>query len=191
MSSSNSPPPGPPEPVDNSDQNALDKQAASSINGSMTIATPPRTREHPAPVAVDPLAALTQTLTPKRAVSYLRVSTREQAERGGREEGFSIPAQREANKKKAQSLGGLVIKEFVERGVSGTSTNRPALKEMLVSCASTPTSTTSSSTSSTAWLATAPTTSTSTSSSTSSTSDSSPPARTSTRLPAACSCTAS
>ena len=27
------------------------------------------------------------------AVSYLRVSTREQAERGGTEEGFSIPAQ--------------------------------------------------------------------------------------------------
>lgn len=32
------------------------------------------------------------------AVSYLRVSTREQAERGGTTEGFSIPAQREANR---------------------------------------------------------------------------------------------
>jgi hypothetical protein len=37
------------------------------------------------------------------AVSYLRVSTREQAERGGTEEGFSIPAQREANARKAAS----------------------------------------------------------------------------------------
>ena len=38
------------------------------------------------------------------AVSYLRVSTREQAERGGTEEGFSIPAQREANARKAAEL---------------------------------------------------------------------------------------
>ncbi|MFA5607680.1 MAG: recombinase family protein, partial [Leucobacter sp.] len=93
----------------------------------MSVATPPQQ-----PIqAADPFAALTQSLTPKRAVSYLRVSTREQAERGGREEGFSIPAQREANKKKAQSMGALVAKEFVERGVSGTSTNRPALQAML------------------------------------------------------------
>ena len=35
-------------------------------------------------------------MTPKFAVSYLRVSTRGQAERGGgNDEGFSIPAQRE------------------------------------------------------------------------------------------------
>ena len=39
------------------------------------------------------------------AVSYLRVSTREQAERGCTEEGFSIPAQREANARKADELG--------------------------------------------------------------------------------------
>ena len=39
------------------------------------------------------------------AVSYLRVSTREQAERGGTEEGFSIPAQRDANQRKADELG--------------------------------------------------------------------------------------
>jgi site-specific DNA recombinase len=31
-----------------------------------------------------------------RAVIYLRVSTKEQAERGGESEGFSIPAQRDA-----------------------------------------------------------------------------------------------
>ena len=83
------------------------------------------------PVAADPFAAFTESFAPKRAVSYLRVSTREQAERGGREEGFSIPAQRDANKKKATSIGAMVVKEFVERGVSGTSTNRPALQAML------------------------------------------------------------
>jgi len=43
-------------------------------------------------------------------VSYLRVSTREQARRGGREEGFSIPAQRAANKRKAMSIGAIVTR---------------------------------------------------------------------------------
>ena len=53
--------------------------------------------------------ALMDSMTPKFAVSYLRVSTRGQAERGGgHDEGFSIPAQREANKKKALSMGAMV-----------------------------------------------------------------------------------
>lgn len=80
---------------------------------------------------IDPMSALAHGLTPKKAVSYLRVSTSEQATKGGGSEGFSIPAQRETNKKKAQSLGAIVTKEFVERGVSGTTANRPALKAML------------------------------------------------------------
>ena len=80
---------------------------------------------------MDPLQAFTASLTPKRAVSYLRVSTREQAERGGEREGFSIPAQREANKRKAASLGAMVIKEFVDRGASARSANRPELQRML------------------------------------------------------------
>ena len=46
------------------------------------------------------------------AVAYLRVSTREQAERGGTEEGFSIPAQREANTRKADELGARIVREF-------------------------------------------------------------------------------
>ena len=77
--------------------------------------------------ATDPLAALGASLTPKRAVSYVRVSTREQAERGGHEEGFSIPAQRDANRRKATSIGALVVKEFVDRGESARSANRPEL----------------------------------------------------------------
>ena len=53
--------------------------------------------------------ALMDSMTPKFAVSYLRVSTRGQAERGGgHDEGFLIPAQREANKKKALSMGAMV-----------------------------------------------------------------------------------
>ena len=76
--------------------------------------------------------ALMDSMTPKFAVSYLRVSTRGQAERGGgHDEGFSIPAQREANKKKALSMGAMVGKEFVDRGASAKSADRPQLQAML------------------------------------------------------------
>ena len=76
--------------------------------------------------------AFMESMTPKFAVSYLRVSTRGQAERGGgHDEGFSIPAQREANKNKAQSLGAFVGKEFVDRGASAKSADRPQLQAML------------------------------------------------------------
>lgn len=78
------------------------------------------------------MSALTASMTPKFAVSYLRVSTRGQAERGGgADEGFSIPAQREANKKKALSMGAIVGKEFVDRGASAKSADRPELQKML------------------------------------------------------------
>ena len=82
------------------------------------------------------LASTTQNLlggiAPKFAVSYLRVSTRGQAERGGgHDEGFSIPAQREANKRKALSMGAIIGKEFVDRGASAKSADRPQLQEML------------------------------------------------------------
>ncbi|NBK77746.1 recombinase family protein [bacterium D16-76] len=71
-------------------------------------------------------------MSPKFAVSYLRVSTRGQAERGGgADEGFSIPAQREANKRKALSMGAIVGKEFVDRGASAKSADRPELQKML------------------------------------------------------------
>ena len=80
----------------------------------------------------NPLGAFAEALTPKVAVSYLRVSTRDQARRGGGDvEGFSIPAQRDANKRKAASLGAIVLKEFVDRGASARSANRPELQRML------------------------------------------------------------
>ena len=80
----------------------------------------------------NPMQTLAASMTPKFAVSYLRVSTRGQAERGGgADEGFSIPAQREANKKKALSMGAMVGKEFVDRGASAKSADRPELQKML------------------------------------------------------------
>lgn len=66
----------------------------------------------------------------RTAVTYERVSTKEQAERGGGE-GFSIPAQREVNTRKAESLGARVIADFVDAGESARSANRPALQELL------------------------------------------------------------
>src|ERR1700677_451390 len=65
------------------------------------------------------------------AVSYLRVSTKEQAQRGGRDEGFSLAAQREANPRKAESLDAAIVEEFTEPGESGTTTDRPALQRLL------------------------------------------------------------
>ena len=72
------------------------------------------------------------TAPAKTAITYLRVSTADQATRGGREEGFSIPAQREANTRKAASLDAVVVEEFVDAGESGTSAaKRPELQRML------------------------------------------------------------
>jgi site-specific DNA recombinase len=65
------------------------------------------------------------------AVIYLRVSTKEQAEKGGEAEGFSIPAQREGCKRKAASLQAVVIEQFVERGESAKTADRPELQRML------------------------------------------------------------
>ena len=75
---------------------------------------------------------LENSLKAKKAVSYIRVSTRGQAERGGENvEGFSLPAQREANKRKASELGAFVVKEFADRGQSAKSADRPQLQAML------------------------------------------------------------
>lgn len=65
------------------------------------------------------------------AITYLRVSTREQATRGGRAEGFSIPAQRDANHRKAASIGARIVEEFVDAGESAKSSKRPNLQRML------------------------------------------------------------
>ncbi len=66
-----------------------------------------------------------------RCVIYLRVSTREQAEKGEGEEGFSIPAQREACTRHVRDAGWLLADEYVDRGESARSADRPALKAML------------------------------------------------------------
>lgn len=78
------------------------------------------------PTSIDRLGETT-TL----AVSYLRVSTKEQAERGGRDEGFSIPAQRDANLRKARDLNAIVVEEFIDAGESARKADRPELMRMI------------------------------------------------------------
>lgn len=65
-------------------------------------------------------------------------STKEQAERGGRDEGFSIPAQREANLRKARELDSIIVEEFVEAGESARKADRPGLLRMIEYVKATP-----------------------------------------------------
>lgn len=65
------------------------------------------------------------------AVSYLRVPTKEQAERGGRAEGFSIPAQPEANLRKARDLNAGITEEFIDADESARKADRPELMRMI------------------------------------------------------------
>src|SRR3954462_15952838 len=67
----------------------------------------------------------------KQAVLYLRVSTSAQADKDRDPEGYSIPAQREACLREAAQLEAIAVAEYVDRGESAKSADRPALKMML------------------------------------------------------------
>ena len=98
----------------------------------MPVTTRPITQTADQTADLDAHQREIDTAQPVRAVAYLRVSTEEQATRGGNREGFSIPAQREAIHKTAAAQKALIVEEFVDAGKSGTSsTRRPALQEML------------------------------------------------------------
>jgi DNA invertase Pin-like site-specific DNA recombinase len=72
-----------------------------------------------------------QESTTKRAVIYLRVSGDKQVERGYGDEGYSIPAQREACHRKAAELGAVVVREYVDLAKSAKTRNRPQFMEMV------------------------------------------------------------
>ena len=74
----------------------------------------------------------------RRAVLYVRVSTKEQLQGNGDPDGYSIPAQRQFCQAKAEDLGAEVVEVFIERGESARSADRPELQRMLLSLASTP-----------------------------------------------------
>lgn len=68
----------------------------------------------------------------KRAVLYLRVSTPGQVLTDYNPEGISIPAQREAGQRKADTLNADIVKEFIEPGKTATSIDkRPRFQEMM------------------------------------------------------------
>jgi site-specific DNA recombinase len=68
----------------------------------------------------------------KRAVIYLRVSSAGQVNTDYDPEGLSIPAQREACKRYAERHGAVVVREYVEPGVSGGSLlKRAAFRRMI------------------------------------------------------------
>ena len=66
-----------------------------------------------------------------RAVVYLRVSTDKQAQTDFDPEGLSLPAQREACLRKAEELEAEVVDEYVDRGESAKTADRPQFKKML------------------------------------------------------------
>ena len=57
---------------------------------------------------------------------------------GGHAEGFSIPAQRLAVNRQAESLGAVIVEEFVDKGESARSADRPELQRMLAYLAEQP-----------------------------------------------------
>jgi site-specific DNA recombinase len=67
----------------------------------------------------------------KQAVIYLRVSSASQADKDFDAEGFSIPAQREACQRQADQLGAEVVREYIDRGESAKTANRPELRAMI------------------------------------------------------------
>jgi site-specific DNA recombinase len=68
-----------------------------------------------------------------KAITYLRVSTKEQAE-----EGYSIPAQAEACRRFIADRGWELADEFVDRGESARTADRPQLQAMLARLAEDP-----------------------------------------------------
>lgn len=62
-------------------------------------------------------------------LTYARVSTQEQADRE-----LSLPAQQQAMRDYAERQGWSIAGEFVERGVSAKTADRPVLREMLTRC---------------------------------------------------------
>ena len=66
-----------------------------------------------------------------QALAYYRVSTTEQANTSYDEDGFSIQAQRECVGRKAGEIGAIVVQEYIDRGKSARTADRPELQALL------------------------------------------------------------
>ena len=67
----------------------------------------------------------------KRAVVYLRVSTKDQAVRDGNPEGYSLPTQRADAKRKADSLSAAIVEEYLDKDTGTRTDKRPAMQALL------------------------------------------------------------
>jgi site-specific DNA recombinase len=65
-------------------------------------------------------------------LAYYRVSTAEQANTSYDEDGFSIQAQREYCQRKSAEMGVHLVDEYIDRGKSARTADRPALQAMRV-----------------------------------------------------------
>src|SRR5256885_9178421 len=76
-------------------------------------------------------AAAEATELRKRAVLYLRVSTKRQAEKDDDPEGYSVPAQRDAGYHKAEALDADVVDVYLDKGESAKTAARTDFQRML------------------------------------------------------------
>jgi DNA invertase Pin-like site-specific DNA recombinase len=67
----------------------------------------------------------------RQGLNYLRVSSRRQVDKGFDEDGLSLPAQREACARYATEHGIAIVGEYIERGESARTADRPAFQAML------------------------------------------------------------
>jgi len=68
---------------------------------------------------------------PARAVLYVRVSTKDQARRDGNSEGYSLPTQRQTGEVKAESLGAVIVEEYLDKDTGTRTDKRPAMMRLL------------------------------------------------------------
>ncbi len=81
--------------------------------------------------SIVPIAELVGGSGRKRAVLYLRVSTSKQADKDNDPDGYSLPAQEDACRRKAEALGAEVVAVFVDRGESAKTADRREFQRML------------------------------------------------------------
>jgi site-specific DNA recombinase len=67
----------------------------------------------------------------RQGLNYLRVSSRRQVDKGFDEDGLSLPAQREACARYANEHGIAIVGEYIERGESARTADRPEFQAML------------------------------------------------------------
>ena len=74
---------------------------------------------------------VTQDISTKRAVAYIRVSTKAQAERDGNPEGYSLPTQRAACSSRARQLGAVIVDEYIDKDTGTSVDKRPAMLALI------------------------------------------------------------